>query len=146
MLVLWQVVLAMGATGGFAVLFNALPRVLPICAAIGGAGFYVRALLGGAGVSVDLATLLGAAAVALLGTWGARRYRVPALLFNVTGFIPFLPGVLAYETVLRLLDGDYVSGLSSGVQAAIQASAIAGGIGTVTALVRLRDDATWRKH
>lgn len=146
MLVLWQVLLAMGATGGFAVLFNVPPRVLPVCAAIGGAGFVVRALLVQAGVSVDLATLLGAAAVAVFGTWGARRYRVPALLFNVTGFIPFLPGVLAYETVLQLLNGDYLGGLGSGVQAAIRAGAIAGGIGTVTALVRLRVDATRRTH
>ena len=145
---LWQVLLAMGATGGFAVLFNAPPRVLLICAAIGGAAFFVRSMLVSVGLSLDVATLLGATAVGVLGEWGARRYRVPALVFKVTGFIPFIPGVLAYQTVLQLLDGNYVDGLASGVQAVVRAGAIAGGIGTVTALVRLRPQSAQpaRKH
>jgi len=138
MMLLWQVLLAMGATAGFAVLFNAPQRVLLVCAVIGGAALFVRSVLAAIGLSLDVATLVGAVVVGLLAEWGARRYRVPALVFTLSGFIPFIPGVLAYQTVLQFLDGNYVDGLASGVQAVVRAGAIAGGIGTVTAVVRLR--------
>ena len=136
-MVMWQTLLASGATFGFAVLFNAPPHVLPVCAAVGGAAFLARFILTSTGVSVDVATLLGSMLVGLLAELAARRFLVPALVFKVTGFIPFLRGVLAYQTVLDLLDDNYVAGLGTGVQAVIRAGAIAGGIGTVTALFRL---------
>lgn len=137
--IIWQSLLAAGATIGFAVLFNAPPRVLPFCGLIGGAAFAARWTLQLLGLSADLGTLLGAMLVALLGEWGARRYKTPALVFKVTGFIPFVPGVLAYRTVLELLNGDYLAGLDAGFHAVIRAGAIAGGIGTITALFRMRE-------
>jgi uncharacterized membrane protein YjjB (DUF3815 family) len=145
-MLVWQVVLAMTATCGFAVLFNAPPRALPLCATIGGVAFLTRWLLEQAGMSLDLATLLGALLVALLSEWGARQFKAPALVFKVTGFIPFIPGVLAYQTVLHILDGNYLAGLGNGLQTAIRAGAIAGGIGAMTALFRLREQPFQKGH
>lgn len=140
-MLLSNTLLAMMATLGFAVLFNAPPRVLWLCAATGGAAFVARFVLTEVGASPNLATLLAAMLVGLIGELGARAFRVPALVFRVTGFIPLLPGALAYRTVLEIIDGNYLDGLVNGLRTSLLAGAIAGGIGVVTALFRLRSGA-----
>lgn len=136
---LLKTLLAMAATLGFAVLFNAPRRTLPLCALTGGVALLTRELLLYAGASPNLSTLAGALAIGLIGELGARWYRTPALVFRVTGFIPLVPGALSYRTVLDLLNGNYADGLTNGLRTALLAGAIALGIGTVTALFRLRE-------
>jgi uncharacterized membrane protein YjjB (DUF3815 family) len=143
-MLLINMLLAMVATLGFAVLFNAPPRVLWLCGVTGGAAFVARVVLVELGASANLATLLAAMLVGLIGELGARVFRVPALVFRVTGFIPLLPGALAYRTVLEILDGNYLQGLVNGLRTGLLAGAIAGGIGVVTALFRLRSEARQR--
>lgn len=135
----WNVLLAMGATLGFAVLFNAPRRTLLLCALTGGVALLVRDVLLALGASASLSTLVGALAIGLLGELGARRFRTPASVFMVTGFIPLVPGALSYRTVLELLNGNYNEGLISGLRTTLLAGAIAMGIGAVTALFRLRE-------
>ena len=128
----------MGATLGFAMLFNAPRRVLLICALTGGAGTVIRRLMVDAGSPIELATYISALAIGLSSELGARRCRAPALIFKVTGFIPLVPGALSYRTVLEIINGNYGEGLTTGLRTGLLAAAIAGGIGTVTALFRLR--------
>lgn len=130
--------LAMVATLGFAVLFNAPQRSLPFCALNGGIAWLLRFGSTQIGMSLELGTLISAFAIGAIGELAARRYRVPALVFRVTGFIPLIPGRLAYETVQAMLDEQYVRGLEYAIQTVILAGAIAGGIGVATALFRLR--------
>lgn len=139
LMLVWEFVLAMGATLGFAVLFNAPPRVLLLCGVNGGVAFLVRRLVMGVGVPVEPATLMAALAIGLVGELGARRYHVPALIFKVTGFVPLVPGILSYRTVLEVIDGNYLDGMVAGLRTGLLALAIAGGIGVVTALFRLLD-------
>lgn len=133
-----NVLLGMLATLGFAVLFNAPPRTLLLCALTGGAAVLVRDLLLALGASAGLSTLVAAMTIALIGELGARRFRSPASVFMVTGFIPLVPGALSYRTVLELLNGNYNQGLVYGLRTGLLAGAIALGIGAVTALFRLR--------
>lgn len=131
--------LAMIVTLGFAILFNAPRRVLLVCAIIGGVAFATRQILMQLGASQNLATLISAFTIGVIGELGARRFRVPALIFMVTGFVPLIPGVLSYRTVLDILNANYNDGLVNGLQTGLLAGAIAGGIGTATAIFRLRE-------
>lgn len=137
-----SVLLAMVATLGFAVLFNAPRRLLWVCAMTGGIALLIREALLALGTSPNLATLAGAFGIGVVGELSARRYRTPALVFRVTGFIPLVPGVLSYRTVLELLDGNYIEGLTTGLRTMLLAGAIAGGIGVATAMFRLRSKQT----
>jgi uncharacterized membrane protein YjjB (DUF3815 family) len=132
-----DVLLAGVATLGFAVLFNAPRRVLWLCAVAGGLALLTREGLLLLNASQNLATLAGGLVLGIVAELGARRYRVPALVFAVTGFIPLVPGALSYQTVLALLDGDYLLGLTNGLRTSLLAGALAIGIVTATALFRL---------
>jgi uncharacterized membrane protein YjjB (DUF3815 family) len=134
-----QFALAMGATFGFAVLFNAPRRALLLCALNGGIAFVSRRLVLDQGASLELATLIAALGIGLVGELGARALRTPALIFKVTGFIPLVPGALSYRTVFEIINGNYADGLATGLRTGMLAAAIAGGIGTITALFRMRD-------
>ena len=133
-----EMLLAMVATLGFAVLFNAPRRVVLMCALTGGLGFVIREVMLMVGASPNLATLLGGFGIGVVGELAARYFRVPALVFRVTGFIPLVPGVLSYRTVLDVLNGNYTEGLVNGLRTGLLAAAIAGGIGVATALFRFR--------
>ena len=89
---------------GFAVLFNAPVRTLWGCAACGATGHALRTLLMQAGLGVEAGTLVAATAVGFLGALFARQWKTPATTFTVTGAIPMVPGVYAYQTMIGLLN------------------------------------------
>jgi uncharacterized membrane protein YjjB (DUF3815 family) len=92
------------AAVGFAILFNAPKRTLPGCAAGAAIGHSTRALLMLFGVSTELGTLIGATVIGFLGLLFARRWHVPAPVFTISAVIPFVPGSLAFRTMLGLLE------------------------------------------
>lgn len=96
---LWSAMAALG----FAVLFNVPVRTLWGCAMCGATGHAVRTLLMEAGLGIELATLAGATVVGFLGGVFARQWRTPTTTFTVSGAIPMVPGVFAYETMIGLL-------------------------------------------
>ena len=49
------------------------------------------------------ATLIGATVVGTLGFLLARRYKMPTIVFTVSGVIPMFPGILAYRAMLEIL-------------------------------------------
>ncbi len=135
---------ALVATAGFAVLFNVPRRTLPACILIGSLGYVSKRLMLQATPALELATLVAALVVGLLGEAAARWLRAPALIFFVVGFVPLVPGVLSYRTVLLFLEGNYPDGVVSAVRTMFVAGAIAGGLGVVTALFRLGERWTRR--
>lgn len=97
---LWSALAALG----FAVLFNVPVRTLPGCMACGALGHMLRTLLATQGVSVELASLVGATAVGFVGTAFARRWETPAMVFTVSGAIPLVPGVFAFRAMLGVIN------------------------------------------
>lgn len=99
----WAAVAALG----FAVLFNVPTRTLVGCAACGALGHASRTFLvnsGWPGVDhIVAATLIGATAVGTLGFFLARHYKLPTVIFTVSGVIPMFPGIFAYRTMLDIL-------------------------------------------
>ncbi len=99
----WAAVAALG----FAVLFNVPRHTLWGCALVGAAGHVGRYLIlsfGLPGVShIVVATFGGALIIGFLGLWFGRVWRVPVLIFTVTGIIPMVPGTYAFGTMLGVL-------------------------------------------
>jgi uncharacterized membrane protein YjjB (DUF3815 family) len=88
---------------GFAILFNTPRRLLVGCFVSGAVGHAARTALMGAGISIELATLMAATIVGFLGLSLSHRMRCPASIFTITGAIPMVPGVFAYHTMIGLL-------------------------------------------
>jgi uncharacterized membrane protein YjjB (DUF3815 family) len=88
---------------GFAVLFSVPRRHLPFCALTGALGHALRTTLMQGGMSIELASLLGATVVGLISYLLARRLFAPAPIFAVTGVIPMVPGTFAYRAMIGLV-------------------------------------------
>lgn len=88
---------------GFAILFNVPRQVLPACMLTGAVGHAVRTLMLELGTQIAPATLVGAIVIGFTGSYFAHRYRLPALVFTVSGAITLVPGVFAFRTMVYLL-------------------------------------------
>jgi uncharacterized membrane protein YjjB (DUF3815 family) len=80
---------------------------------------------------------LGALAVGLLGYALARTYRMPRMVFTVTGVIPMIPGVPAFGTLLELASGNVDVGLHNAVDTILIGGALAMGLTTVRVISRM---------
>lgn len=145
--ILWSGVAALG----FAILFNVPRRLLIGCFVAGALGHTLRTLLNTSGASIEFSTLVGAVVVGFVSIYLARRYAVPASIFAVTGAIPLVPGVFAYQTIIGILHATAVASDESiqyfaeaginGVRTALILSSIAFGIAAPTLLFRRSDPA-----
>ncbi len=141
----WQGLLIVGvgaalATVGFAILFNTPRHVLPFAALVGAAGQLANQALRDLGFSPDLAAFAGGLTVGLLAEVGARLYRTPSTVFTITGFIPLVPGTLAFRAVQEFLDNEILAGLVFTVRTLLTGGAVAAGLGVVAAANQM-----WRK-
>lgn len=97
---LWSGIAALG----FAVLFNVPLRTLAGCALCGAAGHTARTLLLEPGfLTIEAATLVGAIVVGFIGVVLARVQRVPMPIFTVSGVIPMVPGVFAFQAMIGVI-------------------------------------------
>jgi uncharacterized membrane protein YjjP (DUF1212 family) len=131
----WAAVAALG----FAVLFNIPPRILLGSVVAATVGRAVRTLLIGSGVGVvaipEVATLFGAMAIGFLGQRMARYWRVPSVLFTVSGIIPMIPGTFAFGTMISVLT--FAGGTDSAESAPLLIEAAANAIKTGLILTAL---------
>lgn len=91
------------AAVGFAMLFRVPHQALAPAASCGALGHAMRALLMYYGMQIVPATLIGATCVGFLGSYYARRLQLPSIVFTVSGAIPMVPGVFAFQTMLYIL-------------------------------------------
>jgi uncharacterized membrane protein YjjB (DUF3815 family) len=129
------------ATAGFGVLFNVPTRMLAICGFTGAMGHMWRRALLANDVHPVVATFIGALVVGLLGYSQARFFHVPRLIFTVTGIIPMVPGVPAFETIVYFLRDDITTGLENAVLVGLLVGAISAGLITARLVVSLGDTA-----
>ncbi|HWQ15650.1 MAG TPA: threonine/serine exporter family protein [Roseiflexaceae bacterium] len=122
---------------GFAVLFDVPRRALLPAALVGAAAYGVRVATLGAGLPAEAAIFAAGLAIGALAETLARLMRLPTMIFTIPGFIPLVPGVLAFVTMLQLVNGSYEPGVASLVRTALLTAALAVGLGTVGALARV---------
>ena len=123
------------AAFAFGMLYRVPQNQLLSAGIIGGLG-WVIASESSMYVSQVVAVFIGAASVATLSEFWARRAHQPATLFLIPGIIPLVPGGDAYVTMLSFLQGDYVMGLAQLVSTVFLAGAIGGGIIVISSIFR----------
>lgn len=130
-------VLGAVATLGFAVWFN-LPRdALMRAGAIGAAGYVARFLLLNIGQPPYVASFWAAFVVGLSG-FRFTSLRYPRVMFTVTGIIPLVPGIPAYQALVFLSKGNAQAGLESSLKATLIIASLSGGLTVARALTMLR--------
>lgn len=101
-------------------------------------GYAAAVLLSGGQTSPGLMPVfVGAIIVGLYSEALARIRRTPAISFCIPGIFPLVPGIDAYKTMQRLVEGDVSGAASSGTRTITLAFAIAFGLMTVTSVFRM---------
>jgi len=131
---LWGFIAALG----FAVLFD-VPRHTLVWGGLAGAvGLAMRngLLLLFPSAPHEAAMFFAGFVIALVSEAIAYVLRLPTSIFAIPGFIPLVPGVLAFRTVLGFAEQDYTAGTGTLVQVTLRLAALAAGLGTAQALTR----------
>ncbi|RUL52053.1 MULTISPECIES: threonine/serine exporter family protein [Lysinibacillus] len=132
-----QLIFSFIFTSCFGVIFNAPTKALPYCGLVGSIGWLVYYLLMENGVTEVQASFLGAFAIAIVAQIFARRFKMPMIIFNVSGIIPLVPGGIAYNTMRNIVELDYNLGIQNGMRAFMISGAIAMGLVFAEVIVQL---------
>ncbi|WP_028045611.1 threonine/serine exporter ThrE family protein [Cellulomonas sp. URHE0023] len=124
---------------GFALMFNSPWRIAFAAAVIGMVANVPRIYLNEAGTPPQVGAALAALAVGLITAVVAPRLDVPRITVYVPAVTIMVPGVLAYQAVFHISNGDTVEALASGVEAALVVASLAIGL----AIARMLTDRTW---
>ena len=124
------------ATAGFAVFFNVPLKLLFPPAVVGGVGWVVYLIIMEITNNMSLSGFLAAASVSAMGEILARKIYQPAILFVIPGILPLIPGIGLYNTMLAIIQEDYLLAATKGASAILLSCSIALGVLVVTALVR----------
>lgn len=135
----WSILPAAVAAVGISVLFDVPKRALIYCGLTGGLAYGSYHALTALNIPEIAAIFCGGAVICLCGEILARRILLPAAIFTVPGFIPLVPGVPAFSTVLLFVREDYVPGLEMLVHTALLVFALAAGIGSIYSIARIRE-------
>lgn len=132
-----QLIFSFIFTACFGIIFNAPTKALPYCGLVGSIGWLVYYLLMENGVTEVQASFLGAFAIAIVAQIFARRFKMPMIIFNVSGIIPLVPGGIAYNTMRNIVELDYNLGIQNGMRAFMISGAIAMGLVFAEVIVQL---------
>ena len=120
----WFLLFGFFSTLGFGMLFNAPKKLLVPVSVIGAAGMFILTLITKE-YSLIAASFLGTCAIAILAEFASRAGKDATTIFIIPGIIPFVPGVLLYDTMSCMLVAEYSDAVASGSQALIIAGCIA---------------------
>jgi uncharacterized membrane protein YjjP (DUF1212 family) len=134
----WPAALWAGlATAGFALLFSARRRDLPLAALGGALGWAVAAPLRPLCGSEALACLAASAAIGVYAELVAALRRRPASIYIACGIIPLVPGGGMYYTMLDYVRGENWRSISTAFATLLTAGAIAVGLAVSSAASRI---------
>ncbi|WP_199677408.1 threonine/serine exporter family protein [Lysinibacillus yapensis] len=132
-----QVLFSFLFTACFGVIFNAPIKAIPYCGFVGAVGWIIYYMLMSINITEVQASFLGAFAVALLAQIFARRFKMPMIIFNVSGIIALVPGGIAYNTMRNIVELDYNMGMQNGMRVLMISGAIAMGLVFAEVMVQL---------
>jgi uncharacterized membrane protein YjjP (DUF1212 family) len=99
----------------FAILYNSSRRTVLVVGGLSLIGNGLRLSLHDRGLSLALATFVGALAVALLVSAVRHRLHEPRIALTVPSIIIMTPGIYLFQTVVLLGEGDALAGLRTAV-------------------------------
>lgn len=123
-----HVCLSFIATACFGVIFNAPTKAIPYCGLVGMVGWTLYFILSGYGMQAIHASFICAFIVAIVAHTFARKFRLPMIIFSVSGIIPLVPGGTAYNSMRSIVEFDYTMGLEFGMRAFMISGALAMGL------------------
>ena len=118
---------------GFGILFQAPKKSLPFLAFTGFISFSVFSLLS---TNHLFAIFIASLSVGVCSEFFARVMKLPATVFIISGIIPLVPGIPAYNAIFHLLNEDYIDGVNASVDTLLSGGAIALAIAITTTLAR----------
>ncbi|MDI7742331.1 threonine/serine exporter family protein [Lysinibacillus fusiformis] len=124
-------------TACFGVIFNAPTKAIPYCGFVGAIGWIIYYVLIQLNVTEVQASFIGAFVVAIVAQIFARRFKMPMIIFNVSGIIPLVPGGIAYNTMRNIVELDYNMGIQNGMRAFMISGAIAMGLVFAEVIIQL---------
>lgn len=113
------------ATVAFAVCINVPRRALNACGICGMAGWVTYWGLFQLGTGRTLANVAGSLVLGIIGLFFAHYKRMPAILFNIPGIVPLVPGATAYQAVYEMVFGSVNKAVVYTVRVLMVAGAIA---------------------
>lgn len=116
------------AAAGFGILFNAPKKALIQCGLIGMIGWILYYFLVAQGLEAVPATILAAMLVAVLSYICSKIYRMPIIIFNVSGIIPLVPGGSAYDAMRHFVINDYYTAVQLSTKVILLSAGIAIGL------------------
>ena len=123
-----QALLSFVAITCFGVIFNAPTKAILYCGFVGAIGWMVYYVLFEQGVDEVQASFVGAFVVSIVAHIFARRYRMPMIVFSVSGILPLVPGGIAYNTMRNIIELDYLTGMQNGMRAFMISGSLAMGL------------------
>ncbi|MFC7686158.1 threonine/serine exporter family protein [Ureibacillus sp. GCM10028918] len=132
-----QLIFSFIFTACFGVIFNAPTKAIPYCGFVGAIGWIIYYVLIQNNVTEVQASFIGAFVVAIVAQVFARRFKMPMIIFNVSGIIPLVPGGIAYNTMRNIVELDYNMGIQNGMRAFMISGAIAMGLVFAEVIIQL---------
>jgi uncharacterized membrane protein YjjB (DUF3815 family) len=132
----WQMILAALPAAGFGMAFNVPVRALGYCAAGGALARGLRFALAEAGIPLELATFMAAAALSLASVYVAQKLRAHPKVFTVAAMIPMIPGVPFFTALIAIMQIQrtamtpelLATAVNSGLRASMIVAALAVGL------------------
>ena len=134
---LQQFGLALLATGGFAVIFRVPARRITACVLIGALGWVCYEISMYYYESPVLGCFFASCLVGLLSQFAARGLKEAATIFVIPGILCLVPGSKIFNTMYALLDHEFQEAAQVGVETLLMAGAIAVGLLTIGAIIRV---------
>ncbi|WP_261806285.1 threonine/serine exporter family protein [Lapidilactobacillus luobeiensis] len=127
---LWLIFLIQAAfsylgTAAFAICVNNPRRALNACGLCGMIGWLAYWTVFQLGAGRMIANVTGSLVLGIMSLVFARRKKMPAILFNIPGIVPLVPGVTAYQAVYEMVLGSVDQAIVYTFRVAMVAGAIA---------------------
>jgi len=117
------------------ILYRVPKALLFYGAVVGVTGWLTLQAILGLNGSIVIGCFVGSLVVALCSELLARRLRRPATIFLIPGFIPLVPGLEGYLTMLAMVRGNYLEGIEMAMRTVFMGGAIAMGIFVISTIV-----------
>ena len=124
------------ATVGFSVFFNSPKSTLISSGFVGGVGWTVFCFFNQITQNNIFSNFIASLFVSYISEVLARKLKQPAIVFLIPGIIPLVPGLGMYNTMLYLIQRDYINGIAKGVDVLFVAGAISLGALVVSSLFK----------
>ncbi|MDQ0114280.1 threonine/serine exporter family protein [Paenibacillus harenae] len=123
-----QLVTSFIASAAFGLIFNVPRTALPQCGAVGMLGWLVYVMATELGMDEIPATLIAAFLVSVVSQLFSKLYKMPMIVFSVSGIIPLVPGGIAYDAMRNVVENQYDAAVQLSAKAFMISGAIAIGL------------------